>query len=476
MHTPSDRGRFKTAVAITVAMDSWTERYRPRTLDDIVGNGKAVAALREWAAAWHPGADRKAAILAGPPGVGKTSAALALAHDMGWSVVEMNASDTRNADRIRNVALRGAIHGTFSGEGEYLSTAEGGRKLIVLDEADNLYEGPGGGDRGGKRAIIETIRRTRHPIVLIANDLYELTRRSGAPLKSLCVTIRFTRVPKPSLRKAIRNIAETEGHPFHLEALEAFIEHVDGDMRSAVNDLETLCRGLPPGGEITAAHVLMLGSRDERKDVFEVLSTVFKTTDPDRALEAYRQLDEPPDRFLLWVEENVPYKYTDPEDLARAFDAITRADIILNRARRTQDYSLWPYAIDLITAGVALSKRRDYRGYVKYRFPSFLTAMGARSGGSIDRGVFRKIGGHTHASIATVRSEIYPSFGEIFRRDDEFAAWMIERLRLTREEVEAIRGTADVDAIMERAGEIATERQRSYTGKGIFAFDSVPEV
>src|SRR3979490_2746338 len=86
---------------------AWGEKYRPKDLNDVVGNPTAVSELRKWAASWQRGRpEKKAVVLQGPPGIGKTSAALALANEMGWSVVEMNASESRNADAIRKVASR----------------------------------------------------------------------------------------------------------------------------------------------------------------------------------------------------------------------------------------------------------------------------------------------------------------------------------------------------------------------------------
>src|SRR5438034_2622328 len=161
-----------TARPILGASMSWAERHRPKDLDDIVANPTAVAELRKWAAAWQRGRpDKKAVILQGPPGIGKTSAALALGNEMGWSVVEMNASDSRNAEAIRRVATRGAVLQTFTETGEFVRSREGGRKLIILDEADNVF---GREDKGGIGAIVEMIQETRQPVILVANDYYAL--------------------------------------------------------------------------------------------------------------------------------------------------------------------------------------------------------------------------------------------------------------------------------------------------------------
>ena len=94
--------------------EDWTEKYRPASLAQVVGNDRAVRTMRRWADSWENGAPKKKAlVLKGEPGTGKTSAALALAEDYGWDVIEMNASDHRNADSIRRVAGLGAVSETF---------------------------------------------------------------------------------------------------------------------------------------------------------------------------------------------------------------------------------------------------------------------------------------------------------------------------------------------------------------------------
>ncbi len=138
------RGFARTVPAGSIPPDGrpLTERVRPSSLDQMAGNPEAIAELRKWAKAWQSsrGPPRlRAALLAGPPGVGKTTAALALAQDLGWGLVEMNASDARNRTAIEEVAGRASLTNAFSMTGELLSTHRGQHTLILLDEADCLF-------------------------------------------------------------------------------------------------------------------------------------------------------------------------------------------------------------------------------------------------------------------------------------------------------------------------------------------------
>src|SRR4030067_471952 len=82
----------------------WTEKYRPQTLSLVIGHNKAVEELRQWAQSWEKGVPKdRAVVVYGRAGIGKTSVAHALGHDMGWEVIELNASDQRTADIIEKV-------------------------------------------------------------------------------------------------------------------------------------------------------------------------------------------------------------------------------------------------------------------------------------------------------------------------------------------------------------------------------------
>jgi replication factor C large subunit len=413
----------------------WTERYRPHTLGDVVGNNKAVQSLLSWARAWEKGVPKKrAVILAGDPGTGKTTAAHALASDMGWGVIELNASDARNKDAIRRVATAGALNQTFTDSGEFLTSDAGGRKLIILDEADNIH---GNVDRGGIRAILDTIRKTQQPIVIIVNDLYGLTRHSSS-FKTLCQTIRFQGVKARSIKPVLKRISAAE----HLEVEEATIEAIaqrtSGDLRSAINDLQALAYGR---SYIGPDDVDAVGKRDNRTTMYDAVRTILKSDNTRAARRAATEMDESPDFLLLWLSENIPLEYREIPDMARAMEVLARADLFLARAQRTQNYRLWAYATDLMTGGVATAKDKEYRFYTRYRFPRWLSTMGRTRGirqtlGSLSKKLYT----HCHTSRTVAREELIPFYRQMFELDGAFAVEQTAKLSLEGAELAMLLG------------------------------------
>ncbi len=395
----------------------WTEKYRPQTLSQVIGHNKAVEELRQWAQSWKKGIPKdRAVVIHGRAGIGKTTVAHALAHDMGWEVIELNASDQRTADIIEKVV----------GSASQMSTLEGmGRKrLVIMDEADNIH---GTADRGGERAIVELIKKTSQPIILIANELYEMS----AGLRGSVRPIQFNSVVSRSMIPALKRIAEAEGVTCGLGVLEKIAENAGGDLRSAINDLQAAAQGktrLEPDDIAT-------GERDTKENIFKIMVKIFKGTDIIEAHKATFNLDENPEDLIQWVDENLPLEYTAPGDLERGYYYLSRASLFLGRVSRRQNYNMWRYAGVLMTSGIIVARMNRYKGFVKYQPPSLWRKLGQTKGTrQVRDSIAKKIGTYCHVSMSYTRSQLLPFFRQALK-NDEYAPSMTALLGLEPEEI-----------------------------------------
>ena len=453
-----------------MAMQDWNEKYRPKSLSEILGNPSAVREMARWAEEWeHKTPRKKAILLYGAAGTGKTSAALALARDMGWSVVELNASDIRNAQTIKESVAVGAVNETFTVTGEFLSSKDGGRKLIVIDEADSLYErggGEGGGDaldHGGRRAVYDLIRDTKQPVILIVNDVYALTKDVlGAQIKKIVHMINFKRISRSTVAKRLMEMARLEEIALEPEAAEKLAGKSGGDMRASVNDLQSISIGRE---RVLSTDLASVGSRDNEDTIYDLLGTIFGGMSGRSAYELAINVDETPDTMILWIDENLPGAYRNYDDLARAYECLSRADIYLSRASRKNSYRLWAYASYMMTGGVALSKKARYSSFHRFEFPRWLISMSrTKKMRGTRKDLASKLGELTHSSRSEVINDIMPYFQFIFKKDKEFRVNMAYVLLLKPEEISYLieEGTnspivketlADVKILVEKYGE-----------------------
>ncbi|MDF2956253.1 MAG: DNA polymerase III [Candidatus Alkanophagales archaeon MCA70_species_2] len=384
--------------------EKWTEKYRPRSLAEVVGNRKAVEELRKWA----KDCVEQPAILYGPPGCGKTSAAHALAAELGWEVIELNASDQRSAPVIKSVVGTASVSGTFSKK----------KRLIILDEADNIH---GREDYGGMRALSEVLKRTRQPIILIANDVYKLPR----PLRDRCKLIRFYRIRTDTVVKLLRRICEREHLDINEELLREVAENSNGDLRSAINDLQA----------VAAVKEMTVGRRDVRVTIFDALKKIFHGEDLLTALYALYDADENPEDAIMWVYENMPLEY-EGKELLKGLRRLSRADVFLWRARRV-GYRMWRYASFLMSAGVLAAKSREKKYRRKRRGGGYGVPWRARA--VKFEHVVGKIGEQCNVSRAYARQFLIPPLRVMFE-DEKMAAEVSAALSLDAEDVAALTG------------------------------------
>jgi len=357
----------------------------------------------------------KALVLRGDPGTGKTSSALALAHDMNWDFIEMNASDHRNAASIRKVAGAGSQGQTFSSSGEFLSSAHGRRKLVIIDEADNLF---GREDYGGAKEIVETIRNSSQPIVLIVNDYGELSRKAPA-IRHLTERVDFRRQESKTVVAMLNSVAEQEHVKVGRKVFERIAENAGGDMRAAINDLQMMVEGKV---SLELGDSDAMGKRNQEKTLEASLRAMFGAKTVRDARDATLDLDMTPDDLEKWIEESVPQEMRSTEEIARAFDALSRSNVYLGWTRLLQHYGLWAYAKEMMTGGVALSRAGGDRPHaVEYRFPSHFIVLSRARGPRASRdSVSSKLATLLHTSRKCINESTLPLISGIARNDPEF--------------------------------------------------------
>ncbi|MDS0278111.1 replication factor C large subunit [Halomicroarcula sp. S1AR25-4] len=432
----------------------WTEKYRPSTLSEVRGNNKARDALKEWADTWE--SHREAVVLHGTPGVGKTSAAHALANDMGWPTIELNASDSRTKDVIEQVAGEAAKSGTLTAGGA-------GRRLVVMDEADNIH---GNADRGGARAIASLVKEANQPMILIANEYYEMSNS----LRNNCQDIEFSAVQKRSIVPVLRDICRKEGVEYTDAVIEDIAEQNSGDLRGAIKDLQATAEGR----DRIEADDYVSGERDTSEGIFEYLDVVLKEGTAEEALKASYDVDETPDDLINWIEDNMPKDYEGAE-LATAYEFLSNADRWLGRVRATQNYSFWRYAGDNMTAGVAAARDGKKGGWTRYGPPSYWSKLGRSKGTRKTRDyVAQQIAAVDGVSMRTARREIMPFLATMTHHctNRELTVAMAATYDMEAEHVAFVTGsgkdTNKVQSIVEDAERLQEEAAVEHSG-GAFA-------
>ncbi len=408
----------------------WTEKYRPQTLDAVMGNPTAVSSLRAWARSWEHGIPKvRVAVLRGPPGVGKTTSVEALAREMGWGIVEMNASDQRTGKAIEDVALRGSRFDTFRDDGSFIRSSDGGRKLIVLDEADNFY---GNNDRGAIPVVNALIKDTSQPVVLIVNDFYELSRKSSA-VNDSTLQITFKKPRADTIAKALYRIADAESVEVEPAAMDVIAANVDGDMRMAVRNLESLALGQDT---VTLKMAEGLSPKDNRADIYDLMRAVFLSGDPAKARRLGMEVDEDPGTILMWIDENMPTKCTDIGDLIRGYEKLSRADIFMSRVYRRQYYHFWSYAKDMMTFGVCTSKRDRSKPRTRINFPSYLGRMSrSKKIRAVRASLSLKLAMHLHTTSRRIQNDVFPYIRMMTESDAELRLHLAYALDLDADEV-----------------------------------------
>lgn len=241
------QGKVKKEIGLESKL--WTDRYAPKTLKEVCGNKSQVEKLQKWLHDWEssraagfkkPGKDGmnvyRAILITGPPGIGKTTSAHLCAKLEGFTPIELNASDARskklieNSTNINNTSLDGWMGGgeATNAAGVHISD----KSCLIMDEVDGMSAG----DRGGVGALNALIKKTRIPIICIANDRGAMKLK---PLMNTTFSLAFKRPDAGAVRSRILSIAYKEKMNIPAPVIDQLINGSQSDIRQVLNMLST---------------------------------------------------------------------------------------------------------------------------------------------------------------------------------------------------------------------------------------------
>jgi replication factor C large subunit len=357
------------------------EKYRPKKVAEIKGQELAVDKLKAFLNGFEKGIARKKAILLyGPAGTGKTTLAHVFSNELNHELFELNASDLRNRAKLDEVMKPASNQKSLFSQG----------KIILVDEVDGVTST----EYGGIAELIALIEKTKFPIIITCNDIWQ---NKFSMLRSKCEMVAVKELSYQAVLDIIKNIAKIEKKELPENLLKEISAKSRGDLRAALNDLQSIMDLESP--ELMEEQIHL---REKTQDIFNALKEVFQTRTNEHTLNAYDNVDLEMDQIILWLEENIPVEYKGIE-LAKAFEALSKADIFKGRIHRQQYWHFMTYENFFLTAGISAAKGLKISNrFTKYSQPTrILKIWMANQRNAKKKTIAAKIAELTHTSKRT---------------------------------------------------------------------------
>jgi len=383
----------------------WSIRHKPEKLIEVVGQSKSIHKLVHFTENFPQ--RKRALLIYGPTGVGKTAAVYAFAAERSYEIIELNSSDFRNAKQIEEI-LEPATK-----QMSLFST----KKIILIDELDGIS---GVADRGGLPAIVKIIKETSFPIVLIANNPWESKFRT---LRLYCDLAEFTALDVVAIADVLKRICQREGVSYVEIALKKLASASNGDVRAAINDLQIFASGKD---KIELQDISLYG-RDYEEKIFNALRLIFKSFDSAVAVKAVEDLTMDYSMLTHWLDQNISGEYQLPVEKYRAYRALADADIFGARVMKRQHWAFMRYAKFFLSAGVQQAKEQARGGFQSYAKPDMTKIFIRAAKRKKAKAIAANLSSEFHASGRTIQRDFFPYFNymreanpKLGREIDEF--------------------------------------------------------
>lgn len=327
-------------------MKTWVEKYRPTKFEELIGQDEAIIEIKKYFANFPPKTKKRGILLGGSPGIGKTTLIQVLARENNTEIFEMNASDFRNKKAIEEKLIPVLKQTSLFKE----------NKIILIDEIDGLS---GTKDRGGVSTLKKLIEISQYPIFCTANDAWN---KKLSDIRKVCTLIELKEIPPSKTKELLKKILEKENKEITLKVLNQIAINSQGDMRSAINDLEA-ASSLDNPEEFT------IDKRTKKEDIFNVMKKIFQEKADPNMLGLYDKVDMPIEEIILWIEENIPKVYNKKE-LAKAYDSLSKVDLFKGRIYKQQYWRFLVYENIFLSYAISQAKgNQEKKGFFKYTKP-----------------------------------------------------------------------------------------------------------
>ncbi len=350
------------------------EKHRPQKYADMIGQEKAIIDVKIFLKEFPK---KKALLLYGPPGTGKTTLATLAAKENGLEVFELNSSDLRNRAKLDEILRPASVQGSLFKKG----------KILLVDEVDGVT----GTDIGGIPELTRIIDLSSHPIIITGNDVWQ---SKLAPLRPLCKMVEMKSLDVETITNYLKKISAVEQVNENEHFLRQIAIKSQGDLRAALNDLQTYSIDKEP---LVAND---LEKRRKEDSIFNILKLLFQQRQD--FVHLFDTTDMSLDEILLWIEENIPKEYSG-EDLARAYLALSNADIHRGRIYRQQYWRFLVYQNIFQSAGISYAKKAPRVGFTKYERPQRILKIWLNNQKTAKKKtIAQKYARHVHCSVKRV--------------------------------------------------------------------------